>query len=75
MHFGLKNARATYQRLVNKMFKEMIGKMMKVYIDNMLVKNLKAVDHITHLEKIFWCLAKASHDVEPLQVHFRSIIR
>ena len=56
MSFGLKNAGATYQRLVNKMFKEMIGKMMEDYIGNMLIKSLKAVDHIAHLEKTFGIL-------------------
>ncbi|GFZ16740.1 hypothetical protein Acr_26g0000100 [Actinidia rufa] len=45
MPFGLKNVRATYQRLVNKMFSEMIGKT--------LVKSLKAADHIAHLEETF----------------------
>ncbi|XP_059441743.1 uncharacterized protein LOC132174049 [Corylus avellana] len=39
MPFGLKNAEATYQRLVNKMFQEQIGKNMKVYVDDMLVKS------------------------------------
>ena len=53
MPFGLKNTGATYQRLVNKMFKEMIGKTMEVYIDDMLVQSLKADDHIAHLEEVF----------------------
>ena len=53
MPFDLKNAEATYQRLVNKMFKELIGKTMEVYIDDMLIKNLKSFDHIAHLEKVF----------------------
>ena len=42
MLFGLKNAEATYQRLVNKMFKQHIGETMEVYMDEMLVKILKA---------------------------------
>ncbi|KAL5546702.1 hypothetical protein UlMin_006389 [Ulmus minor] len=46
MPFGLKNARATYQRLVNKMFKDQIGKTMEVYVDDMLVKSLKTEEHI-----------------------------
>ncbi|XP_013709500.1 uncharacterized protein LOC106413232 [Brassica napus] len=33
MQFGLKNARATYQRLVNKMFSTQLGRTMEVYID------------------------------------------
>ena len=44
MSFGLKNARATYQRLVNMMFKEQIGKTIKVYVDDMLVKSKIVVD-------------------------------
>ena len=49
MPFGLKNAGATFQRLVNEMFAEKLGKTIEVYIDDMLVKSLKAEDHIAHL--------------------------
>ena len=42
MPFGLKNTGVTYQRVVNKMFKEQIGRIMEVYVDDMLVKILKA---------------------------------
>ncbi|XP_062170548.1 uncharacterized protein LOC133876286 [Alnus glutinosa] len=38
MPFGLKNAGATYQRLVNKMFQNQIGRNVEVYVDDMLVK-------------------------------------
>ena len=37
--FGLKNVKATYQRLVNAMRKDLIGKTMEVYVDEMLVKS------------------------------------
>ena len=40
MPFSLKNVRATYQQLVNKIFKIQIGQNMKVYVDDMLVKSL-----------------------------------
>jgi hypothetical protein len=39
MPFGLKNVRATYQQLVNKMFQAQIGRNMEVYLDDMLVKS------------------------------------
>ncbi|KAM1793744.1 hypothetical protein ACFX11_034296 [Malus domestica] len=42
MPFGLKNAGTTYQRLVNSMFAEQIGKSMEVYVDDMLVKSKHA---------------------------------
>ncbi|KAL0404384.1 UNVERIFIED_CONTAM: Retrovirus-related Pol polyprotein from transposon [Sesamum radiatum] len=42
MLFGLKNAGATYQRLVDKIFRPQIGRNMEVYVDDMLVKSKKA---------------------------------
>ena len=38
MLFGLKNAGATYQWMVTCMFKDLIGKTVEVYIDDMVVK-------------------------------------
>ena len=40
MPFGIKNAGATYQRLVSKVFTNLIGKIIEVYVDDMLVKTL-----------------------------------
>ena len=53
MSFGLKNIGATCQRLVNRLFKAQIGCNMKVYIDDMLVKNFETSDHIRNLEETF----------------------
>ena len=36
MPFGLRNAGATYQRLVTKIFRPLLGETMEVYIDDML---------------------------------------
>lgn len=58
MLFDLKNAEATYQRLVNMMFAEKIGRSMKVYVDNMLVKSEQANDHVTNLKESFDVLRK-----------------
>ena len=52
MSFGLKNAKATYQRLVTKMFRPLLGKTMEVYIDDMLVKSKERPDHTTHLQEV-----------------------
>ena len=51
MPFELKNIGATYQRLVNKKFIDLIKDTMEVYIDVMLVKNLNATDHIGQSKK------------------------
>ena len=50
MSFGLKNARATFQRMVNKVFKK-LWNTLEVYIDDMLVKSLDRSDHVKHLGK------------------------
>ena len=39
--FGLKNAGATYQRLVNHMFRPQIRQNVEVYVDDMLVKSAR----------------------------------
>ncbi|KAL0302573.1 UNVERIFIED_CONTAM: hypothetical protein Sangu_3092700 [Sesamum angustifolium] len=40
---------ATYQRLVNKMFKDLIGSMMEMYVDDMLMKSRREEEHLKHL--------------------------
>lgn len=49
MSFRLKSLGATYQGLVNKMFAKRIRKTMKAYVDDMLIKSLKAKQHVRHL--------------------------
>ena len=49
MPFGLKNARATYQRLVNKIFNKQIGRNMEVNIDDVLVKSKEESTHLDDL--------------------------
>jgi len=51
--FGLKNIRATFQRMVNEVFKELIRNIMEVYIDDMLMKSLDRATHVKHLEEVF----------------------
>jgi hypothetical protein len=53
MHFGLKNAGATYKRTINKVFQGEIGDMLKVYMDDMIVKSRDEIDHTAHLRKGF----------------------
>ena len=39
MTFGLKNAGATYQRAMNYIFHKLIGKIVEIYIDDVVVKS------------------------------------
>ena len=70
MPFGLKNAGATYQRLVNKMFQKQIRASMEVYIDVMLVKSVKVELHITHLAEAFQVLKSDNMKLNPAKCAF-----
>ncbi|KAL5569910.1 hypothetical protein UlMin_026485 [Ulmus minor] len=75
MPFGLKNAGATYQRLVNKMFKDQIGKMMEVYVDDMLVKSLKMEEHIQNLRETFEILRRYKMKLNPSKCAFGQVFQ
>jgi hypothetical protein len=49
MTFGLKNAGATYQQAMNYMFHDLIGKLVEVYIDDVVVKSASAEGHLGDL--------------------------
>ena len=53
MPFGLKNASATYQRLMNRMFAPQIGRNVQVYVDYMLVKSRREEDYLEDLKETF----------------------
>lgn len=69
MPFGLKNAEASYQRMVDKMFAVQLGKTMEVYIDDMLVKSLQAEEHVRHL-RAFGSLNKHGMKLIPTKCTF-----
>jgi hypothetical protein len=56
MPFGLRNAGATYQRCMNHMFGEHIGRTVEAYVDDIIVKTRKAFDLLSDLEITFRCL-------------------
>ena len=70
MSFGLKNVRATYQRLVTKMFRPLLGKTMEVYIDDMLVKFKECLDHAGHLQEGFELLRAYGMKLNPSKYAF-----
>ena len=65
MPFGLKNAGATYQRLMNKMFAQQIGKNVQVYVDDMLVKSRREEDHLEDLRETFITLHSYNMKLNP----------
>jgi hypothetical protein len=70
MPFGLKNAGATYQRLVNKMFEKQMGRNVEVYVDDMLVKNVQAPDHVSDLKETFDTIRRYEMKLNPSKCTF-----
>jgi len=66
MSIGLTNAGATYQQLINKIFKGLIGRCIKVYVDDFVVKS----DTSKTLEGLRIPQAY-EHDAQPREVHVR----
>ena len=53
MPFGLKNVGATYQRMMTRMFRDKIGRIVEVYIDDMVMKSKKEQGHIHDIWEVF----------------------
>ena len=58
MPFGLKNVGAIYQRMITKMFEPIMDKNIDAYIDDMVVKDKKEIDHVKDLIEVFVILKK-----------------
>ncbi|KAK1660950.1 hypothetical protein QYE76_049109 [Lolium multiflorum] len=52
MTFGLKNAGATYQRAMNYIFHDLIGKLVEIYIDDVVVKSVSVDGHLEDLRHV-----------------------
>nr|XP_027122043.1 uncharacterized protein LOC113738985 [Coffea arabica] len=70
MPFGLKNAGATYQRLVNKLFQGQIGRNMEVYVDDMIVKSRTDQRLIPDLKEILNILLESRMRLNPKKCTF-----
>ncbi|KAJ9524377.1 hypothetical protein QJQ45_008576 [Haematococcus lacustris] len=56
--FGLTNAPATFQRVMNDAFATVLGKCALVYLDDILVMSKSVLDHLLHLKQVFELLRK-----------------
>ncbi|KAM1754928.1 hypothetical protein ACFX12_007326 [Malus domestica] len=70
MPFGLKNAGATYQRAMQKIFNDMLHKNVECYVDDVVVKTKKRPDHLKDLRVVFERLRKYNLKMNPLKCAF-----
>ncbi|CAM8988114.1 unnamed protein product [Rhodiola kirilowii] len=70
MPFGLKNAGATYQRAMQKIFEDMMHKTIECYVDDVVVKSKARSDHVQDLRMVFERLRKCQLKMNPLKCAF-----
>jgi len=70
MPFDLKNAGATYQRLMDKVFKGLIGRAVEVYVDDIVVKYDSFDQHLKNLDEVFKALRGVNMKLNPKKCTF-----
>ena len=75
MTFGLKNAGATYQHAMNYIFHDLIGKLVEIYIDDVVVKSKSTGGAPRRSTSSFGADSKVWAQNEPKEVRFQCIGR
>nr|GEU61092.1 reverse transcriptase domain-containing protein [Tanacetum cinerariifolium] len=70
MPFDLKNAGATYQRLIDQAFKGQIGRNIEVYVDDFVVKIYTEAEMMRDIEETFRTLRKVNMKLNPKKCSF-----
>ncbi|GJR03296.1 reverse transcriptase domain-containing protein [Tanacetum coccineum] len=70
MSFGLKNAGATYQRLVDKAFQRQIGRNLEVYVDDLVIKSRTEEEIIRDIAETFKTLRQINMKLNPKKCSF-----
>lgn len=70
MPFGLQNAGATYQRMMDKVFIEQAGRNIEVYVDDMIVKSEEETKHQGDLDETFNTIRRYNLRLNPEKCSF-----
>ncbi|GJW23541.1 reverse transcriptase domain-containing protein [Tanacetum coccineum] len=71
MSFGLKNVGATYQRLMDNVFASQLGRNIKIYVDDLVIKSKDEGNLVSDVAETFDKLRKANIKLNPQEVHAR----
>ena len=64
MPFGLKNAPATFQRLMKNVLKDLQGKICLVYMNDIIVFSTSLQKHISNLKAVYQKLKESNHKLQ-----------
>ncbi|GKB33489.1 reverse transcriptase domain-containing protein [Tanacetum coccineum] len=73
MPFGLKNAGATYQRLVDKAFEKQVGQNLEVYVDELVIKSHTEAELLRDIEETFRTLRQINMKLNPKKYTFGAV--
>ena len=68
--FGLKNAGATYQRMVDMAFEKQVGRNLEVYVDDLVIKSHTEDELVRDIEETFNMLEKINMKLNPKKCTF-----
>src|SRR6476619_4229414 len=70
LSFGLSNAPATFQSVMNDMLRSYVGKFFVVYLDDILIFDKTAKDHLSHLKQVLQTLRENQLYANPKKCEF-----
>ncbi|GJT59399.1 reverse transcriptase domain-containing protein [Tanacetum coccineum] len=74
MPFRLRNAGATYQHLVDKAFHKQIGRNLKVFVDDLVIKSRTEDEIVRDIEETFKTLREINMKLSPKKCCFKSFV-
>ncbi|GKA59093.1 reverse transcriptase domain-containing protein [Tanacetum coccineum] len=73
MSCDLKNAVATYQRLVDKAFEKQVGRNLEVYVDDLVIKSHTKAELLRDIEETLCTLRKINMKLNPKKCTFGAV--